>query len=71
MPSTPRHGTFADRLRTLREAAALTPEELGERAGVHPQVIRKLEDGQSKWPRLDTAAKLAAVLGVAVDKLLP
>ena len=67
----PKTKDFGPHLAQLRAAAQLTPEQLGERAGVHPQIIRKLEGGQSKWPRLDTASKLAKALGVAVDVLLP
>ncbi|MBC7853489.1 MAG: helix-turn-helix transcriptional regulator [Pirellulaceae bacterium] len=61
--------TFRDRLRRFRLALALTPEQLGEKCGLHPQVVRKLEDGQRVWPRLDTARKLAKGLGVTLDEL--
>ena len=61
--------TFGGHLRRIRESASITPEELGSRSGVHAQIIRKLETGQSKFPRLDTAKKLAAALGVSLDSL--
>lgn len=63
--------TFQTLLRAARERRNLTPEELGEKSGVHPQIIRKLEGGQNKFPRLDTAAKLARALRVKVDALCP
>jgi transcriptional regulator with XRE-family HTH domain len=62
---------FKKFLRDAREKAGLTPEELGERAGVHPQTIRKLEDGQRTWPRLDIACKLANALGVPLTDFCP
>ena len=61
--------TFQDRLRQLREARGWTPEELSAASGVHSQTVRKLEDGQRTWPRLDIAQKLAAALGVTLDEL--
>ena len=61
--------SFGHRLRQLRERAGKTPEELADLAGIHPGVVRKLENGQSKFPRLDTAAKLATALGVTTNEL--
>lgn len=63
--------TFQTLLRAARERRTMTPEELGEKAGVHPQIVRKLESGETRFPRLDTAAKLARALGVKVDSLCP
>ena len=61
--------TFKGRLRQLRETTGQSPEELGALSGVHAQTIRKLEDGQRSWPRLDIARKLARALGVSLDEL--
>lgn len=63
--------TFASLLRAARAKKGWTPEELGERAGVHPQVIRKYELGERTWPRLDIAAKIAKALGIKLDSLVP
>lgn len=63
--------SFGHHFRRIRERAGKSPEQLGELAGVHPQIIRKLESGQSAWPRLDTAAKLAKALGLTTDDLYP
>ncbi len=65
----PKPTAFSARLRQLREAAGLSPEALGEKTGVHAQIVRKLEAGQSRWPRLDTAVRLARGLGVGVEAL--
>jgi len=63
------HPTFQTTLRRLREAKDISPEELAVMSGVHAQTIRKLEDGQRTWPRLDIAKKLAVALGVSLDEL--
>lgn len=60
---------FSKTLKALRLQSSLTPEQLGERAGIHPMVVRKLEDGQNRCPRLDTAKRLAEALGVSLDQL--
>ncbi len=61
--------TFQARLRELREAKGISPEELAALSGVHAQTIRKLEGGERAWPRLDIAKKLARALGVTLDDL--
>lgn len=63
--------TFGARLRTLRQRAGIdTPEELAERSGLHPMAIRKIEDGQRAYPRLDTVLALARGLGIGPGELL-
>jgi transcriptional regulator with XRE-family HTH domain len=54
---------FGARLRQLREAAGLTQEQLGERAGMPYQSIAKYERGavEPTWPNV---VKLAKALGV-------
>ena len=56
---------FGSRLRQLREAAGLTQEQLGERAGMQYQSIAKYERGavEPTWPNV---VKLAEALGVDV-----
>jgi transcriptional regulator with XRE-family HTH domain len=56
---------FHEKLRAVRVAAGLSQAELASRAGVHPQVVSKLERGirEPTWP---TALKLAGALGVSV-----
>lgn len=56
------------RLRELREAAGLSRPELAARVGMTRGSIRKLEAGDHA-PRPETAARLAAVLGVTADVL--
>jgi transcriptional regulator with XRE-family HTH domain len=56
---------FGEKLKTAREAAGLTQEQLAERAGVYIHVVSKLERGvrEPTWP---TALKMATALGVSV-----
>lgn len=66
----PKPSHFGRRLLELRKWVRLTPEELGERCGVHPIQLRKYENGDAQDPRLSTVLKIAAALGVSVDRLL-
>ena len=57
---------FGVRLRQLREAAGLTQEQLGEKAGMPYQSIAKYERGavEPTWPNVKI---LAGALGVNTD----
>jgi predicted ATPase/DNA-binding XRE family transcriptional regulator len=52
-------------LRMHRDAAALTQEELAERAGVSARTVSDIERGLRSRLYSDTAARLAAALGLA------
>lgn len=53
---------FPARLRTLREAAGISQNELERRAGLANGAVSRLERG--KWlPSIDTLRKLGAALG--------
>jgi transcriptional regulator with XRE-family HTH domain len=54
---------FADRLKALRAAAALSQAELARRSGMHVMGISKLELGQ-RQPTWETVQSLANALGV-------
>jgi transcriptional regulator with XRE-family HTH domain len=60
---------ISDRLKALRAKAGLSQEALAHQAGVSGSLIRKIEQGMSPDPRMSTLVKLAAALGVTVDKL--
>src|SRR5215472_11536359 len=60
-----RSRSFADLLRQFRLDAGMTQEELGERAGISPRALRKLESGVSRIPRRDTVILLAQALNLA------
>ncbi|MGY1743053.1 MULTISPECIES: ATP-binding protein [unclassified Blastococcus] len=57
-------GPFAERLRRLREAAALTQEELAERAGLTGKAVSALERGERRRPYPHTVRALADALGL-------
>ena len=60
---------FGDLLRGLRRSAALSQEELAERAGLSPRGISDLERGVRRAPHLSTVRLLAAALALnAVDQ---
>src|SRR3954468_13703471 len=56
--------TFADLLRQLRTAAALSQEELAERAGVSLRGLSDLERGVRRTPHLTTVRLLADALAL-------
>ncbi|WP_051684052.1 helix-turn-helix domain-containing protein [Blastococcus sp. URHD0036] len=55
-------GPFAERLRRLRETAALTQEELAERAGLTAKAVSALERGERRRPYPHTVRALADAL---------
>lgn len=57
-------------LRSAREAVGLTQAELAIKSGVSQQTISLLELDARNYPRIDTAAKLAAALGCTIDELV-
>ena len=61
-PSGP--GAFAGQLRSLREAAALTQEELATRAGLTVKAVGALERGERRRPYPHTLRALADALGL-------
>jgi transcriptional regulator with XRE-family HTH domain len=62
--------SIGERLAWLREARELTQEQLAERAGVHVDTIRKLEQGRRDSARMATYQKLASGLDVELGRLL-
>jgi tetratricopeptide (TPR) repeat protein/DNA-binding XRE family transcriptional regulator len=53
---------FGDLLRTARQAARLSQEELAERSGLSVRAISNLERGRSRWPYPATVHRLADAL---------
>lgn len=62
--------TIGDRIRSLREFRDLTQEELADRAGVHVDTIRKLEQGVRQSARINTLRALARALDVQLERLV-
>jgi tetratricopeptide (TPR) repeat protein/transcriptional regulator with XRE-family HTH domain len=56
--------TFGELLRHHRQTAALSQEELAERAGLSPKAVSLLERGQRRFPRRETIEALTTALGL-------
>lgn len=56
-------------LRAARERAELTQEAVGQRSGVHPTEVSRIEAGK-RDPRIATVEALAEAVGVSVSDLL-
>jgi DNA-binding XRE family transcriptional regulator len=59
---------WGKRVDKLAEARGLTRRELAERVGISPVSLWQFLMGQAR-PRLETAGRMADVLGVPLDKL--
>lgn len=62
--------SIGNRLRALREARALTQEQMAEAAGIGRITLVRIEAGQ-RSPRYDTLIKLAKALDTQPAELLP
>ena len=61
---------IAYRLRTLREAAGLSQQQVAERADLSLSLIAKMEQGRKADPRASTLLALAGALGVRPGQLI-
>jgi transcriptional regulator with XRE-family HTH domain len=61
---------IAYRLRTLREAAGLSQQEVADRADLSLSLITKMEQARKADPRASTIIALAAALGVKPGQLI-
>ena len=59
----------AEALRTGREHAGFSVEDLSRRTGVEPATLRRIEDGPARQLRPATLRKLAQTLGVDPEQL--
>lgn len=67
---TPRpsaESTFATRLAVLRAESGLSVQELAMQAGLHRQLVHKLERGEHE-PTWATVLKLADAMGVSTEQ---
>ncbi|MFE5912100.1 helix-turn-helix domain-containing protein [Streptomyces wedmorensis] len=58
-----------DRLRSTREGAGLTQQQLAERAGLDKQAVSIIENAHSS-PKLDTLWRIARAMGTTVAELV-
>ena len=56
--------TLGDYIQTLRERKGLTTRELGRRAGLNYETIRKIETGYTKSPGLEAVIEISKALNV-------
>jgi transcriptional regulator with XRE-family HTH domain len=61
--------SLAQRIRQRREQLAMSQSELARRTGVPQSRISEFEHGSKTGMTLDTAKRLARVLGVSIDYL--
>jgi transcriptional regulator with XRE-family HTH domain len=61
---------LAYRIRTLREAAGLSQEEVAQKAELSLSLITKMEQGRKADPRASTLLALAGALGVRAGQLI-
>jgi transcriptional regulator with XRE-family HTH domain len=62
--------TIGERIKIARRERAITQEELAERAGCSPDIIRKLEQGKRTRANISTLTKIANGLGITLSELL-
>ncbi len=61
---------IAYRIRTLREAAGLSQQQVAERADLSLSLVAKLEQGRKADPRASTLLALAEAMGVRPGQLI-
>lgn len=62
-------GDLGSNLRDARKGLGLTQEQVGERSGVHPTEVSRIEAGK-RDPRVSTLLRLARALEVQPGQLL-
>lgn len=62
--------TLREKLKAERRRAALTQEQLAEKANVGIATIARIEGGDIEEPRVSTLRKLAEALGIEPRDLL-
>lgn len=62
--------SFGTSLRTARELAGLSQEDLALRSGLSRSYITNLESERKNNPRLDAMTRLARAMGLTVGELL-
>lgn len=60
--------TFGENLAMARQRMRLSVYALGQRSGIPPTTISRIERGETD-PQLQTAARLAAAVGVSLSDL--
>lgn len=61
---------IGDNLRMKRESAGMSQSQLADKLGVERNVVHRYEAGENAMS-LPTAAKIASILHISVDELVP
>jgi len=61
---------FTMKIRELRKKKMISQEALARLANVALNTIVKIESGESRHPRIQTMAGIAAALGISLDELI-
>jgi transcriptional regulator with XRE-family HTH domain len=69
MTPSVKESSFGRRLRVHRRVRRLSQGTVARLAGVHPSYVSRLETGRIQ-PKLPTACRLAAALGLSLDDLV-
>lgn len=60
--------TIAARLKSLRESANLTAQQLADRSGLHVRTINQIEQGRRLTPTMATLQAIAKALKVGLSE---
>ena len=63
------NGQVGGKIKQIREYQNLSIEELGERSGLSPELIRQIEEDEA-YPSLSPLIKIARALGVRLGTFL-
>ena len=61
---------LAKRIKEIKEQNGLTNQELAERANLPVSNVSKLLAGITRYPTIDTVAKIATALNISIDYLV-
>ncbi|MEN6511709.1 MAG: helix-turn-helix transcriptional regulator [Chloroherpetonaceae bacterium] len=70
MKSQNKNETIGDKIKQLRNKQGLTQDELARKADFPYTTLTKIESGVVNKPSVQTMAKIAKALGVAIEELI-
>lgn len=59
-----------DTVRIAREKKRLTQEALAAQVGISQQALARIESGDTRMPKRDTAMRIAAILEIPLESIL-
>jgi transcriptional regulator with XRE-family HTH domain len=70
MKSQNNNETIGDKIKLLRNKQGLTQDELARKSDLPYTTLTKIESGVVNKPSVQTMAKIAKALGVAIEELI-